>query len=192
MNKSHGQRQLSSTRETKPLGSQASKPLVIPIKGEVIQLSGENKQKQRSMDNVWNPFTFLKEVINTRDHHLAWWMNHFVWGRAHIPLGRDGLRKGVTLVAYYSHAWIIVQLYFLSISVNNFTGTTSSTRQAKSLAIHYRLYALTLARWPWFRRAKPQAKRMIQASHLNDRLHCRHCTHEHCSLEHQGNTLVPR
>ena len=38
-----------------------------------------------------------------------------------------------------------------SISVNNFTGTRYSARQAKSLAIYYRLRALTLARWPWFR-----------------------------------------
>jgi hypothetical protein len=62
MNKSHGQRQLSTHETSKPLGNQASKRQELPIKGEVIQLSGENKKKQRDMDSVWNPFTFLKET----------------------------------------------------------------------------------------------------------------------------------
>jgi hypothetical protein len=30
--------------------------------------------------------------------------------------------------------------------------------------------------------AYPPAQRMIQATHSNERLHCRHCTHEHVRL----------
>jgi hypothetical protein len=40
--------------------------------------------------------------------------------------------------------------------------------------------------------ATRQAQRTIQAHDSNDRLHCRHCTHEHCSLEHQDKSLAPR
>ena len=44
---------------------------------------------------------------------------------------------------------------------NHATDTTYATRQANTLLIHYRLYALTLARHSWFQRAYPLAKRMI-------------------------------
>jgi hypothetical protein len=48
--KSHGQRQLSSTRTTKPPRNQASKRPVIPFKGEVMNQIGENKKKQRNIE----------------------------------------------------------------------------------------------------------------------------------------------
>jgi hypothetical protein len=41
-------------------------------------------------------------------------------------------------------------------------------------------------------KAHSPAQRTIQAHDSNKRLHCRHRSHEHCSHEHQGNTLVPR
>jgi len=68
---------LSTPRSIKPLGNQASKSLVIPIKGEVIQLSGENKKKQNPSENHmthWEiteaseyPFIFLRKPITALD-----------------------------------------------------------------------------------------------------------------------------
>jgi hypothetical protein len=71
MKKSHAKATLSSPRESKPPRNQAIASLVTPIKGGVMNQIGENKKKQRNMDSVRNPFTFLRETINAWDNGKA-------------------------------------------------------------------------------------------------------------------------
>ena len=65
----------------------------------------------------------------------------------------------------------IRQAFLLFTHVGNHAMTTThATRQANTLPIHYKLCALTLARYSWLSMANPQAQRMIQAHDSNERL----------------------
>jgi hypothetical protein len=61
-------RKLSAHGTSETPGCQASKPLVIPIKGNVIQLSGENKKKQRNIGCV----NGISIHLLKNNNHRAW------------------------------------------------------------------------------------------------------------------------
>lgn len=87
--------------------------------------------------------------------HLVEINNHRVgqWQSKMFRIVRHGFEHDTSgslppPAGYYTRSANLGKDYFLSISVHNFIDTTYATRQAKSLAIYHRLYALILARRP--------------------------------------------
>ena len=66
---------------------------------------------REASEKLWNPFHFTKENPNACESHCGLYsLNH---ARAHIPLGRDGLRKGITLEAYFPQIRKVVKIFLL-------------------------------------------------------------------------------
>jgi hypothetical protein len=81
-NKSQGQGKLSSPRETKPLGNQASERLELPVKWRKEAKQGR-KKKQRDIEWAIRISIHLLERNNQRawDMIEAWWFGLDLFGR---------------------------------------------------------------------------------------------------------------
>ncbi len=114
--KSCGQRQLSSTRTTKPPRCQSSEPLVIPIKGEVMQWSGERSRSKGK--NEWSIASKTRSPIQKKQSPCAWQSMMFRIGQ---PRGNRNVMASLPPPAeYYTGNVNLVQKFVLWISVNNY------------------------------------------------------------------------